>query len=62
VQSLTDVKALRLMAATAEGEGEIEIWDPAWGRRIRGALYMKLAVRTKEIKGAFKGVSKYRTS
>jgi hypothetical protein len=56
------VKALRLMAATAEGEGEIGIWDPAWGRRIRGALYMKLAVRTKEIKGAFKGVSKYRTS
>lgn len=61
MQSLTDVKALRLMAATAEGEGERDLGSCV-GEKNPRSLYMKLAVRTKEIKGVFKGVSKYRTS
>jgi hypothetical protein len=50
------------MAATAEGKGGMGVWNSAPGRKVRGAFYTKLGVRTRQIKGAFKGVGKYRTS
>jgi hypothetical protein len=55
VQSLTDVKALRLMAATAEGEGEIGILGSCVGEKNPRSPLHEARCKNKGDKGSVQG-------